>query len=250
MSTERNTAAVLRDDPELQARAELFRQAWESKEVKGLRAVAAAQFERWKREWEEKFGVPMPLTPEEMTVWSARVGFKPDELSKVTLGKLLLWIEGHIMGQQDLQSQPKKTLSKQQADSPRDKRRDPRPLIVAELNRHHNYNDPDGELNYEPLGVGELARRCGVAKSTVSKFFRQKPFEGHEAYGRMCQRPEKLQNALQRINGELPSMILDYIDCYAPAEVAEQIRDVLGCRTDKRPRPKSIVDFDNDDWQD
>ncbi|HEY7315398.1 MAG TPA: hypothetical protein VH643_39075 [Gemmataceae bacterium] len=81
-----------------------------------------------------------------------------------------------------------------------------REKIIAGLTEHHQYTDGSC-LNTEPIGVGALARKAGVSKSSVSEFF-QSEFKGHDQYRVVCQDISKLVASLKMLRGEYSPHIL------------------------------------------
>jgi hypothetical protein len=81
-----------------------------------------------------------------------------------------------------------------------------REKIIAGLTEHHQYTDGSC-LNTEPVGVGDLARKSGVSKSTVSEFF-QVEFKGHALYRAVCQDVSKLVTSLRMLRQEFSPHIL------------------------------------------
>jgi hypothetical protein len=73
--------------------------------------------------------------------------------------------------------------------------------IITALSEHHKY-ESGSCLNQDPIGVGELARRAKVAKSTASVFF-QKQFEEHSRYKRVCRDAGDLADSLKQLRGEV-----------------------------------------------
>lgn len=73
--------------------------------------------------------------------------------------------------------------------------------IIGKLTQHHGYYNGSC-TNFEPLGCTELASELGLAKSTVSKFFK-KGFHTHADYIRSCTNG-RISEALMLLNQELP----------------------------------------------
>ena len=79
-----------------------------------------------------------------------------------------------------------------------------RDKIISAFSLHHNYGF-EGEIITHPIGSNELARNANVGTSTTSRFF-EDIFGGYPGYRRICYRdPHKLQQTLERLNGETPS---------------------------------------------
>ncbi|MGD0897575.1 MAG: hypothetical protein ABR915_07035 [Thermoguttaceae bacterium] len=103
------------------------------------------------------------------------------------------------------------TTAKAPAASPATKKKrstapgEARAKIIAALTKHHQYMNGSC-LNTEPVGVNDLARQAGVAKSSVSSFF-NKEFnnskkEGHTRYINRCQVLQHLVASLKLLNEE------------------------------------------------
>jgi hypothetical protein len=77
--------------------------------------------------------------------------------------------------------------------------------------QHHGYNN-GGCKSFESIGVSELARRAGTAKSTVSKFFNDQFNYGNSAgyrkYRAMCAGKTNLIVALKLLNSDFTPSIL------------------------------------------
>jgi hypothetical protein len=78
--------------------------------------------------------------------------------------------------------------------------------IIAVLSKHHQYSD-GGCLNFEPIGVNELARQAEVSASSVSAFF-DKQFDGRAKYNAACRNSATLATALKLLNGEFAPFLL------------------------------------------
>ncbi|MFH1998899.1 MAG: hypothetical protein ABIK28_04415 [Planctomycetota bacterium] len=78
--------------------------------------------------------------------------------------------------------------------------------IISALTAHHNYKK-DSCLNFEPIGVNELARKAEVSSSSVSIFFK-KEFHGRDNYRRACGNNQSLISALKILNQEFSPFIL------------------------------------------
>lgn len=74
-----------------------------------------------------------------------------------------------------------------------------RDKLIAGLTQHHQWAD-GGCLNFEAVGVRELAKKCKVEPSTSSAFFK-KDFGGHLAYRRICHDAVELSTSLKLLNG-------------------------------------------------
>jgi hypothetical protein len=112
---------------------------------------------------------------------------------------------------QALQLSPPATLANESiapATKPKrsTERGEAREKIIAGLTEHHQYTDGSC-LNAEPVGVGHLARKIGVSKSTVSEFF-QVEFQGHALYRAVCQDVSKLVTSLKMLRQEFSPHIL------------------------------------------
>jgi hypothetical protein len=81
-----------------------------------------------------------------------------------------------------------------------------REKIIAGLTEHHQYTDGSC-LNTEPIGVGALARKSGVSKSSVSAFV-QGEFHGHDRYRAFCQDVSKIVASLKMLRGEYSPHVL------------------------------------------
>jgi hypothetical protein len=95
---------------------------------------------------------------------------------------------------------------------------EPEDRLISELTRHHQYaNGRCGNLT--PIGVRDLAKTTGIARSTISLFFQKRfqlkkckgKYKGHDTYKIICrsdaQNPETkslLAQILKRMNGEEP----------------------------------------------
>jgi len=86
--------------------------------------------------------------------------------------------------------------------------------IISALSNHHEYEKASAEygvscLNIEQIGVNELAQKAGVAKSTVSTFFRE-AFKGYDKYRALCRGPEAagLRAAIKMLRGEYSPHVL------------------------------------------
>lgn len=81
--------------------------------------------------------------------------------------------------------------------------------ILSALLQHHNY--PEYEPEPRPAGARELARRAGVSKSLVSRFFQRyfkaktSRINGYQCYKLLCRTPAELLTKLRELCGELPS---------------------------------------------
>ncbi len=68
---------------------------------------------------------------------------------------------------------------------------------------HHHYEN-NWPSEWEPVGVGELAHRAAVSKSTASGFI-VKWFSSHEAYKVACVRKAgRVAEVLRQLDGEPP----------------------------------------------
>jgi hypothetical protein len=72
--------------------------------------------------------------------------------------------------------------------------------ILCALNAHHKY-DGTSILNHNPIGIGQLAKQAGRAKSTVSKWFVEKFANGHDGYQVGCMNGSLL-HFLKLLNGD------------------------------------------------
>jgi hypothetical protein len=73
--------------------------------------------------------------------------------------------------------------------------------IIAAMTESHQF-DKGGCLNTDSIGVNDLARKAGVAPSTVTKFFNDE-FDGHDQYRALCRRsPSELVTVLKMLRGE------------------------------------------------
>jgi hypothetical protein len=82
-----------------------------------------------------------------------------------------------------------------------------REKIIAALTAHHQY-EGDGCLNQDPITNNELARKAGVANSTVSAFFK-KEFKGYAQYRAICKKgASDLAAALKLLRGEYSPHLL------------------------------------------
>lgn len=78
-------------------------------------------------------------------------------------------------------------------------RNEGRDKLIAGLTQHHQWAD-GGCLNFEAVGVRELAEKCEVAPATATAFF-EKQFGSYEAYRSICRDTVKLSTSLKAING-------------------------------------------------
>lgn len=82
-----------------------------------------------------------------------------------------------------------------------------RTKIVAALTDHHKYKT-DSCLNFNPIGVRDLAEKADVSPGSVSKFFKDE-FRSHLLYQRACvSESSQLLNALRMLNGDFSPYIL------------------------------------------
>jgi hypothetical protein len=80
---------------------------------------------------------------------------------------------------------------------------DAKQSIIAVLSEHHRYDSSDC-LNQEPITITLLANRTGLAKSTVSDFFKKHyPKQRYKGYTYHCKSISGLDAFLRLINGDV-----------------------------------------------
>jgi hypothetical protein len=98
--------------------------------------------------------------------------------------------------------EPRQTASSSAKKTPRRRKKgEAEAILISALCEWHGFSD-GGCDRAEPIGVSELARRCDMARSTVSSFFK-KFFEGHNQYQRQCSKPSDLTLSLKLLRGEV-----------------------------------------------
>jgi len=97
--------------------------------------------------------------------------------------------------------EPRQTASSSAKKTPRRRKKgEAEAILVSALCEWHGF---DGGCNRtEPIEVSELARRCNMARSTVSSFF-ARCFKGHDQYQRRCSKPGELAFSLKLLRGEV-----------------------------------------------
>lgn len=82
-----------------------------------------------------------------------------------------------------------------------------REKIIAALTLHHDF-DGDSCMNMDFATGADLARKAGVDRATVTRFF-TKEFDGYEAYRGACTRGDtgRLIAALRKLRDEEPSRL-------------------------------------------
>ena len=75
-----------------------------------------------------------------------------------------------------------------------------RAKIISTWTLHHQYRD-GGALNFEPIGVNELARQSDVSSGSVTTFFNE-VFDGHAKYRSACHLKHPLLRALKEQNDD------------------------------------------------
>jgi hypothetical protein len=137
------------------------------------------------RDREQPIGeaVQPPICPPDAAVPALQVPVlsRPDTLDNVSIARV---------------TKPKRSTGRGEA----------REKIIAGLTEHHQYTDGSC-LNTEPIGVGALARKSGVSKSSVPEFF-QGEFQGHDRYRAFCQDVSKIVASLKMLRGEYSPHIL------------------------------------------
>lgn len=74
--------------------------------------------------------------------------------------------------------------------------------MVAMMTKHHRYSD-ECCMNFEPIGVNQLARLVDVARSTASDFFAEEFDAGYQKYRAICRDSGSLLTWLKALNAEL-----------------------------------------------
>jgi len=98
--------------------------------------------------------------------------------------------------------EPRQTASSSAKKTPRRRKKgEAEAILVSALCEWHGFSD-GGCNRTEPIEVSELARRCNMARSTVSAFF-ARCFKGHGQYRRRCCKTSDLIFSLQLLRGEV-----------------------------------------------
>lgn len=74
--------------------------------------------------------------------------------------------------------------------------------LIATLTLHHKYED-GGCLNFDQIGIRDLARQAEVGPSSANRFIK-KHFANHAGYRVACRAKHRLITILKKLNGDTP----------------------------------------------